>query len=69
MEKVITDLTGGPSRRKGAVGVEPVDAAVEEREVYGVVEEYDPVLRSHCGLNGAEVRFPQGVGRRGGRVV
>ena len=57
MEKDLRDIAG----------LEPVEEPVAEREVYGSVEEYDPVLRSHCGET--EVWFPQVRGRRGGRVV
>ena len=47
----------------------PEKDAVVERLVYDSAEEYDPVLRAHCRLDGKECVFPSAGGKRPGRVV
>ena len=49
--------------------VVPEKDAVVERLVYDSAEEYDPVLRAHCRLDGKECVFPSAGGKRPGREV
>ena len=51
---MIRDITGGASRRKWSERIVPV---AEPVPVYGSVEQYDPVLRSHCRMEGLLI-FP-----------
>jgi hypothetical protein len=49
------DITGGASRRKW---YEMVRIPLKGDPVYVRVDQYDPVLRSHCQLDGEECVFP-----------
>ena len=49
------DITGGASRRKW---YETVRIPLKGDAVYPRVDQYDPVLRSHCRLDGEECVFP-----------
>jgi len=49
------DITGGASRRKW---YETVRIPLKGDRVYTGVDQYDPVLRSHCGLDREEWVFP-----------
>jgi hypothetical protein len=54
LERVDREMPGRSVLVAGLVGQEPKEAdsveVPEKIEVYGTVDDYDPVLRSHCRL-------------------